>query len=296
MSGLARPGMRLSPEDFAAIRASWAPKPESLAEIASALSLGEDAFVFVDDSPAEREIVRRQTGAAVPEIGDRPERYISAIDRMGYFEATTLSSDDAARGEMYKGNAERAKAEAGFADYGEYLQSLEMKAEIRPFEPMHLSRIAQLTNKSNQFNLTARRFTLPEMEAAAADPNLVTLFGKLADKFGDNGVVAVAMGEIKGSVCEVILWLMSCRVIKRDMELAMMDELVSRCMERGAKTVRGLYFPTGKNKMVADFYEKMGFALESEGGGGSKSYTMAVEGYERMNRHIEVNQGGGKPS
>ena len=159
MAGLRRPDMTLTPDDFIMIKANWEPKSQNLIDIAHTLSLTPDSFVFVDDNPAEREIVRRQIpDATVPEIEDKPEYYIKAIDRMGYFEVTTLSNDDASRTEMYRQNAARSRAESSFTDYKAYLQSLEMHAEIRSFVPMYLSRIAQLTNKSKNLNMCSGWF------------------------------------------------------------------------------------------------------------------------------------------
>lgn len=290
MAGLNRPDMSLKPDDFIMIKANWDPKSQNIIDMAHALSLLPESFVFVDDNPAEREIVRQQIpNATVPEIGSKPEHFIAAIDKMGYFEVTTLSSDDLNRGEMYKDNAARSRLEATFSDYGEYLRSLEMHAEIKPFAPLYMSRIAQLTNKSNQFNLTTKRYTQDEIEATARDDKYITLYGKLVDKFGDNGVVAITIGEIDSNVCNITLWLMSCRVLKRDVEFAMMDELVRQCMERGVMTIRGFYYPTAKNKMVADFYDKQGFTLNSTDEEGNKIYSLNISGgYENKNRYIEV--------
>ena len=292
LAGLKRPDMTLTPEDFILIKANWEPKSRNLVEIAQSLSLLPESFVFVDDNPAEREIVRQQVpGAGVPELGEHPEHYIQAIDRLGYFEVTELSADDAARTEMYRQNAARAQAEASFADYESYLRSLEMRGEIGAFVPMYYSRIAQLTNKSNQFNLTTRRFTQGESEAMAADTQFITLYGKLEDKFGDNGVVSIAIGERQGTRLDVILWLMSCRVLKRDMEYAMMDALAARCQAAGIDCIRGYYFPTAKNGMVRDFYQKQGFAKVSEEADGSTVWELDLRGgYEKKNHVIQVTE------
>ena len=221
-------------------------------------------------------------------MGEQPERFVRAIDRMGYFEVTELSADDGARTEMYRQNAARSRLESTFADYGAYLRSLEMRAEILPFSPMYFSRIAQLTNKSNQFNLTTRRFTQAEIQAMAEDGRYVTLYGKLSDKFGDNGVVSVVIGEIKEDRLDIILWLMSCRVLKRDMEYAMMDALAGRCQAMELRTVRGYYFPTAKNGMVRDFYEKQGFDKIEEAPDGSTIWQLELDGYEQKNHVIAV--------
>lgn len=289
MAGLNRPDMTITPDDLIMVKANWEPKSQNLQDIARALSLLPESFVFVDDNPAEREIVRQQLpGTAVPELGEQPERFIRAIDRMGYFEVTDLSCDDASRSEMYRQNAARSRLESAFTDYGAYLRSLEMRAEIRPFSPMYFSRIAQLTNKSNQFNLTTRRFTQAEIQSMAEDGRYVTLYGRLADKFGDNGVVSVVIGEIKEDGLDVILWLMSCRVLKRDMEYAMMDALVRRCRALGIGTVRGYYLPTAKNGMVRDFYARQGFRKVSEAEDGSAVWRLELDGYEEKNHVIAI--------
>ncbi|MCR4924802.1 MAG: HAD-IIIC family phosphatase [Clostridiales bacterium] len=293
LAGLNRPDSILKPDDFIVVKANWDPKDLNLVETAKELNIGNDALVFIDDNPAEREIVRAQVGGvAVPEMS-APERYINVLDRSGFFEVTAFSADDLSRNEMYKANVERAKQEASFADYGEYLKSLEMKAEIKPFAPIYMSRIAQLTNKSNQFNLTTLRCTQADIERVAADGNYITLYGKLEDKFGDNGVVSVVFGHIDESekiLFHIDLWLMSCRVLKRDMEFAMMDSLSAECKSRGIKKIRGYYYPTSKNKMVKDFYALHGFARVSEDADGNAIWERKIEDYENKNKVIEVNK------
>ena len=288
LAGLKHPDSTLTPEDFIEIRANWEPKDKNFREIADALNLLPESLVFIDDNPAERHIIREQLpGVSAPEIGES-HQYIVNIDRNGYFETTTLSADDLKRNEMYRENAQRAKLQAGFADYGEYLDSLKMKAVIRPFEPVYMARIAQLTNKTNQFNLTTRRYTQGEIEAMAEDPGYITLYGKLEDRFGDNGVVSVCAGRRDGGILHIDLWLMSCRVLKRDMEYAMMDELARRCRQAGITEIRGYYFPTAKNAMVKDFYGTLGFTKISEDEK-SSVWSLAVTGaYESKNRHIET--------
>ncbi len=288
-AGLAHPQMVLKEQDFINIKANWEPKSENLKQMAQELSLLPESFVFVDDNPAEREIIRQQVpGCAVPNI-DVVENYISAIDHGGYFEVTKLSSDDLKRNAMYKENVERAQLQMSFADYGEYLKSLDMRATIRPFEQIYMGRIAQLTNKSNQFNLTTRRYTQEEIEATAVDGSFITRYGALKDKFGDNGIVAVSIGEVKGDVCEFVLWLMSCRVLKRDMELAMMDEMVDAAIAKGCRWLRGLYRPTAKNSMVRNFYADFGFDKISEDEAGNVIWELDVSaGWTRKNRYISV--------
>lgn len=259
LSGLNSPDSVLKPEDFADMQINWERKDQNILKTAERLHLLPDSFVFADDNPAEREIVRKGLrGIAVPEL-TTPEEYIKMIDRNGYFEVTRLSEDDLKRKQMYAENIKREIEKSTYVDYGEYLKDLLMKAEIDSFVPKYLNRIAQLTNKSNQFNLTTKRYSLKEIEDATEDEKKLTLYGKLEDKFGDNGVVSVLIGTKKGTALHMDLWLMSCRVLKRDMEYAMMDTLVRKCKEQGIKTIIGYYYPTIKNEMVKDFYSKMGF-------------------------------------
>ncbi len=292
LAGLNRPDSVLKPEDFIVIKANWENKDRNITEIASELNIGQDALVFVDDNPAERHIVRSQVaGVAVPEVGD-VTTYLQTLDRCGFFEVTNFSKDDLARNDMYKANAARKKQESSFTDYKEYLRSLEMVAEIDAFSPNYMARIAQLTNKSNQFNLTTRRCTQAEIEEIAANPNYITLYGKLYDKFGDNGVVSVVFGhcdEADATVFHIDLWLMSCRVLKRDMEVSMMDELVKRCMERGIHTIYGYYYPTVKNGMVKNFYADRGFAQESSDEEGNTTWKFDIpKDFAPLNSVMEI--------
>lgn len=289
LAGLNHPDGILKPEDFIIIKANWDPKSKNLMDIANELNILPDSLVFVDDNPAEREIICQQVkGTAVPEIGN-PEEYIRVLDHSGFFEVTKLSEDDRNRNEMYKANAMRKQQEASFGDYKDYLKSLEMKARIAPFEAIYMSRIAQLTNKSNQFNLTTKRYTQSEIEAIAEDLSHITLYGKLEDKFGDNGVVSVVIGEKEGSVLHIRLWLMSCRVLKRDMEIAMMDTLVEKCKQQGIDTIYGYYYPTAKNAMVKEFYALQGFdkTKEDEQGNATWQYVIPTD-YQNKNEVIEI--------
>ena len=294
LAGLKHPEGILKPEDFIVIKANWLPKSQNLTEIASELNIGRDALVFVDDNPAEREIVRQHVPeTAVPEMTDgdqvNPDQFIRILDKNAYFEVVTLSEDDKHRNEMYKANAMRKEQEESFGNYSDFLKSLEMEAVIRGFEPVYYSRIAQLTNKSNQFNLTTKRMTQAEVEQMAQDPGYITLYGKLKDKFGDNGVVSLVIGKKNGDTLELILWLMSCRVLKRDMEQAMLDTLVWQSRESGIRKLHGYYYKTAKNAMVKDFYGAMGFQKLSEKDGDSEWEYVIPEKYENKNLVIDVN-------
>ncbi|MBE6855427.1 MAG: HAD-IIIC family phosphatase [Ruminococcus sp.] len=289
--GLEHPENVLRPDDFRAIRANWEPKSGNIAEIAAELTLLPESFVFVDDNPAERAIVRGQLpGVAVPEL-EQVEEYIRVLDRNSYFEVTDFSEDDAARDEMYRANAARTQQAAQFENYTDYLLSLEMHAEISPFSELYLPRITQLTNKSNQFNLTTRRYTESEMREVLQSDRHIHLCGRLADRFGDNGIVALTIGEMQGDRLEIQLWLMSCRVLKRDMELAMLDTLVAYCRRAGIRTIHGVYLPTAKNGMVRELYATFGFKKLSESEDGESHWELSVDGYSKQNHVIDVKLG-----
>lgn len=287
--GFEHPDSILKLEHFSAFKANWDPKHENIEAIARELNLGVDSFVFVDDNPAERAIVEGQVnGIAVPNVGKDVAAYAGIIENGRYFEQVFFSKEDIERAALYQENSARAVFETKFADYGEYLDSLEMTAEIDRFKPLYLDRIAQLTNKTNQFNLTTRRYTLAEMEGALNDPDKLGIYGKLSDRFGDNGLISIVLGTREGSVMDLDLWLMSCRVLKRDMEITMLDALVERAKAMGVKTLRGHYLPTKKNAMVADHYGKLGFELESQGADGAAVYLLDITTYTPRNTHIKV--------
>jgi len=289
IAGLHHPDSLLKPDDFILIKANWETKSKNIADIANELNIGVDSLVFLDDNPAERELIRQQLpSVAVPELSS-VEAYIKETDRHGYFEVTSLSADDLERNKMYKANSERKKAERSFGDYRDYLLSLEMVAVIRSFEKIYFSRIAQLTNKSNQFNLTTRRYSQSEIEQIAKDENYITLYGKLEDKFGDNGVVTVIIGKQEKAVCYLELWLMSCRVLKREMEYAMMDCLIEKCRDRGICQIIGKFYPTAKNGMVKEFYGEMGFEKVSEDENANTVWKLNItEQYRKKNTVIRV--------
>ncbi|MCD8209127.1 MAG: HAD-IIIC family phosphatase, partial [Bacteroidales bacterium] len=289
ISGLNHPSGILKPEDFIEIRANWDPKDRNFQEIAEALNLLPESLVLVDDNPAERDLVTGQIpGVSAPEL-DQVENYIRILDRSGFFENVSLSADDLKRNEMYRENARRSQLQASFDSYEDYLNSLEMRAEIRAFEPVYMARIAQLTNKTNQFNLTTKRYSQAEIEEMANDPDYITLYGRLEDKFGDNGVVSVVIGERHGDELDIILWLMSCRVLKRDMEYAMMDALVERAREEGITRINGYYNPTAKNGMVKNFYADLGFEKVREEEDGSTIWALPLSnGYTKQNHVIAL--------
>lgn len=294
LAGLARPDSTLKKDDFLIIKANWDNKDLNIANTAREINIGSDSFVFVDDNPVERALVENQiAGISVPEVG-APETYIDILDSNAFFEVTGISEEDIKRGDMYKANMERAKATAQFTNYDEYLKSLEMNAEIKPFAPVYMARIAELTNKSNQFNLTTKRCSQADIEKIASDSKFITLYGRLEDKFGDNGVVAVTFGHEEDygedKFFHIDLWLMSCRVLKRGMEFAMMDELIKEAKSRNITKIKGYYLPTAKNKMVKDFYALQGFEKIREMADGTSEWLLDLnEPHKSGNVAIKVN-------
>ena len=211
------------------------------------------------------------------------------LDKAGYFEVTLLSADDRKRNEMYKQNLQRAALEESFGDYNDYLRSLEMHADFGAFDAAHAERITQLINKTNQFNLTTRRYTSAEVDALIGDPGALTLYGRLVDKFGDNGIVTALIARVHGAEADIELWVMSCRTFKRDLELALFDRLVAVCAQRGVRRINGVYLPTAKNLLVKDFYATIGFEQTAENADGSKAFAFtAFDGYTPQNEVMET--------
>jgi FkbH-like protein len=217
------PEMLLKEEHFAVFVANWSDKAGNLRNIAATLNIGIDALVFLDDNPAERAIVRQTLPeVAVPEVGDDPATYVGAVARAGWFEATAFSDDDRKRAEYYSANSARLTAQQSITNMEDYLKSLDMVAAIGPFDEVSRARISQLVNKSNQFNLTTRRYNEAEVAAFQADPQKFTVQARLADRFGDNGMISVIIFDIAPDVWSCDTWLMSCRVLGRRMEEAVL--------------------------------------------------------------------------
>lgn len=288
-SGFEHPDSVLHVDDFVSFRANWEPKNLNLAAIAQEINIGTDSLVFIDDNPAERQLIRdTMPEVAVPEIDSTDVfSFIRAIEGVGYFEPVAISEDDKKRNETYKENKERQALEKSAANYDEFLASLSMEAEIDAFRPVYFDRIAQLTNKTNQFNLTTRRYTRAEIEQMATDEKYITLYGRLTDRFGDNGLISVVIGEKREDEIHILLWLMSCRVLKRGMEHAMLDVLAEKASQEGCRKLIGYYCPTKKNKMVADMYREFGFSLR-EKNDEDTVWEMDLAGYEKKGKNIAI--------
>lgn len=259
------PEMALRRADFASFVANWDDKASNLRRIARELKLGLDSMVFVDDNPAERHIVRRELPAvAVPELPDDVANYARGLADAGYFEAAVFTSDDVMRSRAYQANAERQAALESTTDMEGYLKNLSMTLVASRIGSIDLPRAAQLINKSNQFNLTTRRYTEAELARLVLDPSVVAMCFRLRDRFGDNGLISVILARPDDRWGRAALlidtWLMSCRVLGRQVEAAVLEVIAQEATSRGAQALVGEYRPTPRNGMVSDHYPKLGFA------------------------------------
>jgi len=260
------PEMVLREADIACLVANWDDKATNLREISRRLSIGLEHMVFADDNPFERNLVRSALPmVAVPELPEDPAFYAQCIADAGYFEGIYLTADDMDRGQQYQQNQKReslkASLNASAGNLDDYLASLQMELLWAPFDEMGLQRVTQLINKTNQFNLTTRRFTENEVRAAMEDAATITLQLRLLDRFGDNGIIGVIIARpVADRAAAIDTWLMSCRVLGRGVESATLNLLVEQARERGFQRLLGEYLPSEKNKMVEQHYPKLGFA------------------------------------
>jgi FkbH-like protein len=277
------PEMLLREDHIAVFRANWQDKASNIRAIAQELSLGLDAMVFLDDNPAERGLIRRELPEVmVPELPEDPALYARTLAAGGYFEAVAISEEDRKRADYYQTNTRRAQAKVAATDINDYLKSLAMEMTVQPFDAVGRSRIVQLINKSNQFNLTTRRYGEPEIELLEHDRSALTLQIRLSDIFGDNGMISVVICRPRGpearntEVWEIDTWLMSCRVLGRGVERMVLNEILHHARARGIKTLVGVYRPTERNGMVRDHYESLGFTRRLVAENGETEWVMAA--------------------
>ena len=289
--------MLIREEDIAVFVANWTDKGTNIANIAKTLNIGVDALVFLDDHPAERARVRQVLPqVAVPELPEDPSLYAATLASAGYFETVGVSEDDAKRAEQYRANAQRVQAMEAVGDMEAYYQSLEMVCSIRPFDAQGRTRTAQLINKTNQFNLTTQRYTPAEVEAMEQDPGVITRQVRLTDRFGDNGMISVVIFRARSGewICDT--WLMSCRVLGRRVEEAVLNTLVADAKKAGVPRLVGIYRPSPRNAMVAGFWEKLGFVQADQPDGltaeqGETAWAMKVAGYVTVEVPMQVELG-----
>jgi FkbH-like protein len=255
------PEMVLQRSDIACFVANWRDKPSNIRAIAHDLNIGIDSLVFLDDNPFERDQVRRELPmVGVPEVPEDPELVVASLADAGYFEGLTVTAEDRERTQQYRMNRVREELRSSATDVESYLRGLEMELIWRPVDRVGLQRVTQLINRTNQFNLTTRRYTEAEVAAVMHDNRCCALQLRLVDKFGDNGVIAVIIGRMQDDGDLLIdTWLMSCRVLGRQVEATTLNLIAEQAAALGARRVVGEYLPTKKNAMVLDHYPKLGF-------------------------------------
>lgn len=279
---LRHPEMVLKLDDFSAFVANWEDKASNIRRIQKELNIGLDSMVFFDDNPFERNLVRTMLSEVeVPELPEDPAEYTAFARMQNLFDTNSYSDEDRVRTERYLAEKSRTELSAGIDNYDDYLKALDMKAVCAPFDAFHIPRIAQLTQRSNQFNLRTVRYSEQEIEEIAANPRYITRYYTLRDRFGEHGLIAVVILEKRENELFVNEWLMSCRVLKRGMEQFIADSILRAAREAGVARVVGEYIPTPKNAMVKDLYASMGFRPLGDG-----LYEARVDDYQNHQTFI----------
>jgi FkbH-like protein len=286
------PEMLLRQADIASFVANWSDKAANIRAIATHLNIGLDSLVFVDDNPFERSLVRQELPmVAVPEVGDDPATYAQTIADAGYFEGVAVTQEDRERTGQYQGNQLRDALKASATDLPSYLRSLDMELIWRRFDKIGLSRTTQLINKTNQFNLTTRRYSEDDVVSVMQDTRSFGLQLRLLDRFGDNGIIAIVIGKLQADDDLVIdTWLMSCRVLGRQVEPTTLNLIASQAQHLGARRLIGEYLPTKKNGMVRDHYARLGFEMVETSEAGSRA-VLDLASYVPAETFITVREG-----
>jgi FkbH-like protein len=260
--------------------ANWEDKATNLERIARQLDLGIDALVLLDDNPAERAQVRQALPqVAVPEVGDDATNYARILTMAGYFESVAFTREDLARADQYKSNADRARLLETARNLDEFLQSLDMQIEFTPFSAAGRKRTTQLINKTNQFNTTTRRYTEQQVASLEGSREHYTLQVAVRDKFGDNGMIGVVICSIDDTRWEIDTWLMSCRVLNRQVEHAVCNRLVRDALAAGARQLVGTYIPTDRNGLVKDLFSRLGFQRLPDDTETQQRWILDLDGY-----------------
>ena len=287
------PEMVLKRPDISSFVANWSDKAGNIRAIAEELNIGLDALVFIDDNPFERNLVRRELPmVAVPEVTDDPTDYPRAIADAGFFEGLSVTDEDRERTSQYQGNKARDALKASATDLESYLRAMEMHLVWKQFDRVGLQRTVQLINKSNQFNLTTKRYTEEDVLAVMADPDAFGLQLRLLDRFGDNGIIAIIIGRLREDRDLYIdTWLMSCRVLGRQVEPTTLNLIAQEAQKLGARRLVGEYIPTKKNGMVKEHYAKLGFTVMQREENGGNLNILDLAGYTPVPTFIHVTEG-----
>jgi FkbH-like protein len=285
-----RSEMILQRSDIACFVANWEDKAGNIRYIAKQLNIGLDSLVFLDDNPFERNLVRRELPmVAVPELPEDPSGYVSLLSAAGYFETLSITEEDRERSGQYRANLAREELREKATDMQGFLKALKMKLIWSPFAAKDLKRVVQLLNKTNQFNLTTRRYSEEAVQAQLADKDVLTLQLRLLDVYGNNGIIALLIGRRnRNAELEVETWLMSCRVLGRQVEQATLKILAEKAREMGCKDLVGHYRPTASNGMVRSHYEKLGFTLQHSADDGSTSWKCSLDQMPPLAAEMEI--------
>jgi FkbH-like protein len=261
--------------------ANWENKADNIRKIKETLDIGFDSMVFVDDNPCERNLVRQLLpGVIVPDLPEDPSDYVRAISELNLFETSSFSAEDLRRVDLYRQEASRRVVQQTYSSIEDYLQSLEMVIDVERFDLFHLPRIAQLIQRSNQFNLTTRRHNQGECVRMMHNERCIPFYAKLKDRFGDHGLISVVVVWHEGDRLMITDWLMSCRVLSRGVEQFLMNTIVEEARRLNLPLIAGQYIPTSKNGMVRDFYARFGFQLTAEDVDGRTTWTVATTEFQ----------------
>jgi len=275
------PDMVLKLDDFAVFVANWNTKIDNIRYIQSVLNIGFDSMVFCDDNPAERDIVRTYIpDITVPELPADPAEYLIYLRSLNLFETATYSHEDATRTRLYQQEAKRKDVQAEFKDEDDFLKSLDMVSDAQPFTSFTVPRVAQLTQRSNQFNLRTVRYTEEDITKISESSDHITRAYTLEDKFGDYGLISVLILKAEGRSLFIDTWIMSCRVLKRNVEQFVLNDIVELALKNGYDAIVGEYLPTAKNELVKDHYKDLGFASDDG------SWKLEVNSYDQKSNFI----------
>jgi FkbH-like protein len=283
---ISHPDMVLRLEDIAVFVANWENKVDNIRHIQATLNIGFDSMVFFDDNPFERNMVRENIPELIiPELPEDPADYLEFLYAENLFETASYSNEDLQRTEHYQLEAKRTVAQQAFTDERSFLASIRMSSDVQPFNKFNTPRVAQLSQRSNQFNLRTVRYTEADIERMSADDNFKTFTFTLEDKFGDNGLIcAVILRKEDAETLFIDTWFMSCRVLKRGMEQFVLNTIMAYAASQSYRTIKGEFVPTDKNGMVQDHYKNLGFEQKDN------YWYLDVNGYEPKECFIEVKQ------
>lgn len=283
------PDMLLKEDAITLFRIDWNDKARNIEDMARTLNLGLDSFVFIDDNPAERLQVRERLPTVfVPELPQDVSLWPRVLGASGCFEQISMTEEDLQRAYYYTSNAKRDEALNEAANLSDFLHSLKMTLQVQSFNERGRTRIAQLVAKSNQFNLTTRRYSENEIAGLETDHDAITLQIRLSDRFGDNGMIAAVVANREGSNARINLWIMSCRVLSRKVEEATLNVLVERCRQAGVTGLVGCYIPTARNGIVKDHYANLGFEMVSREPSGRTEWFLSLDSFEPFDAPMHI--------